>query len=235
MRILVTGASRGIGRETVLALAKSGDHQILALSRHEQKLAALAQEVKEMTRAMDVVSILRYDLTQPDVAALTGAIRELGGVDVLINNAGLLVNKPFEALTSSDWQDVFAVNFFGVVDLIRMLLSELQASSKAHILNVSSMGGFQGSSKFPGLSAYSASKAAITNLTECLAEEFKDMGIAVNALALGAVQTEMLAEAFPGMKAPVECEQMGSFMAYFATQGHHFFNGKVLPVSVSTP
>ena len=97
------------------------------------------------------------------------------------------------------------------------------------------MGGFQGSSKFPGLSAYSASKAALGNLTECLAEEFKEMGIAVNALALGAVKTEMLEEAFPGYVPPVNAQEMAGFMANFATSGHHFFNGKILPVSVSTP
>ena len=134
MRILVTGASRGIGKDTVLALAKTGDHQILALSRNEQKLGALVQEVNQMQEAKGAVSVLCYDLTQPDVGALTKAIQKLGGIDVLINNAGLLVNKPFKALTSGDWQDVFAVNFFGVVDLIRLLLSDLQASKQEHIL-----------------------------------------------------------------------------------------------------
>ena len=97
------------------------------------------------------------------------------------------------------------------------------------------MGGFQGSSKFPGLSAYSASKAALANLTECLAEELKEKNICANCLALGAVQTEMLETAFPGYVAPVKSREMASFIAYFATRGHQFYNGKILPVSVSTP
>ena len=126
-------------------------------------------------------------------------------------------------------------NFYGPAHLLQMLRPFLQKAEKAHVLNIGSMGGYQGSSKFPGLLAYSVSKAAIATLTECLAEEWKDSGVAVNCLALGAVQTEMLAEAFPGMQAPVSSAQMGGFLSYFALQGHHFFNGKVLPVSVSTP
>jgi NAD(P)-dependent dehydrogenase (short-subunit alcohol dehydrogenase family) len=97
------------------------------------------------------------------------------------------------------------------------------------------MGGFQGSVKFKGLSYYSASKAAISCLTECLANEFSESRISVNCLALGAVQTEMLNEAFPGYKAPVEAHEMAEFISEFALSGHKFFNGKILPVAVGTP
>lgn len=234
MKYLITGASRGIGRDTALELASDPDNLILALSRNEARLQDLARQARENT-GRDAIIILPFDLTDPDWPALAVAVRKMGGMDVLINNAGLLINKPFAELERSDWEQLFEVNFFAAVALIQRLLPELQRSENAHIVNVTSMGGFQGSSKFPGLTGYSTSKAAISNLTECLAEEFKDMGIAVNGLALGAVQTEMLNDAFPGMKAPVECAQMASFMAYFARQGHQFFNGKVLPVSVSTP
>ena len=105
----------------------------------------------------------------------------------------------------------------------------------AHIVNIGSMGGFQGSSKFPGLSAYSASKAALHTLTECLAQEFTEQGIKVNCLALGSAQTEMLEKAFPGYESPVMAFEMGKYIADFALTGHRFFNGKVLPVAVTTP
>lgn len=105
----------------------------------------------------------------------------------------------------------------------------------AHIVNMSSMGGVQGSAKFPGLSLYSASKGAVGILTECLAEELKEEGVSVNALAIGAVQTEMLSQAFPDYKAPLSADEMAGFIKYFALQGKNFFNGKVLPVSLSTP
>jgi NAD(P)-dependent dehydrogenase (short-subunit alcohol dehydrogenase family) len=105
----------------------------------------------------------------------------------------------------------------------------------SHIVNIASMGGFQGSSKYPGLSCYSASKAALACLTECLAGEFTESGIKVNCLALGSVQTEMLEEAFPGYKAPVDAQEMAEFIADFALKGHKFFNGKILPVAVNNP
>lgn len=234
MNIVITGASRGIGYDTALALAADEEHRILALSRNSARLNDLQAEGRRRY-GYDRIDTLVFDLTKPEWAKLAIAVRKLGGVDILINNAGLLINKPFAELASSDWQRLFAVNFFSVVEMIQHLLPEFHRAEQAHIVNVSSMGGFQGSSKFPGLTGYSTSKAALANLTECLAEEFKDDGIAVNCLALGAVQTEMLNDAFPGMQAPVSSEKMADFMAYFATRGHAFFNGKVLPVSVSTP
>jgi NAD(P)-dependent dehydrogenase (short-subunit alcohol dehydrogenase family) len=97
------------------------------------------------------------------------------------------------------------------------------------------MGGVQGSAKFPGLAAYSSSKAALANLSELLAEELKEKNIRVNCLALGAAQTEMLETAFPGYKAPVTAAEMAQWVGWFAINGHRFFNGKVLPVALSTP
>jgi len=82
---------------------------------------------------------------------------------------------------------------------------------------------------------YAASKGALAILTECMAEELKGRNIKANCLALGAVQTEMLAEAFPGYEAPVKPNEMASFIKNFALNGHHVYNGKILPVSLSTP
>ena len=202
---------------------------MLALSRNVAALKKLQEE------AGGNFQYLPFDITAPDSRALLGIVEPWGTVDVLINNAGYLLNKPFHETTGTDWENVMSVNFHGPVKLLQMLRPFLQAADKAHVLNIGSMGGYQGSSKFPGLLAYSVSKAAVATLTECLAEEWKEAGVAVNCLALGAVQTEMLAAAFPGMQAPVSSDQMGRFLSYFAVQGHHFFNGKVLPVSVSTP
>ena len=97
------------------------------------------------------------------------------------------------------------------------------------------MGGIGGSSKFPGLAAYSSSKGAVNILTELLAEEYKETGPAFNTLALGAVQTEMLAQAFPGVQAPLSAMEMAEYIFKFSLEGQQFFNGKVLPVSSSTP
>ena len=127
------------------------------------------------------------------------------------------------------------VNFLGSVKFIQVLLPKLGGKKVSHVINIGSMGGFQGSSKFPGLSVYSASKAALASITECLATEFYDRNIRFNCLALGAVQTEMLTEAFPGYKAPVSPESMAEYIVEFGLNGHKFFNGKVLPVSLIDP
>ena len=145
----------------------------------------------------------------------------------------MLINKPFAETTYADFEAVYRVNVFGAAQLIRHLLPLLTTDS--HILNISSIGGVNGTSKFPGLAAYSSSKGALGILTELLAEEFKDNGPRCNALALGAVQTEMLAEAFPGYKAPVSASQIATYITDFSLKGHHFYNGKVLPISQSTP
>jgi len=104
-----------------------------------------------------------------------------------------------------------------------------------HIVNISSVGGFQGSVKFAGLSAYSTSKAAVCSFTELFAEEYKETQVKMNCLCLGAAQTEMLNEAFPGYEAPVSAEKMAEYIVNFTLTAHEWMNGKIIPVSLSTP
>ena len=105
----------------------------------------------------------------------------------------------------------------------------------SHVVTISSMGGIQGSVKFAGLSAYSSSKGAVITLSELLAEEYKEDGIAFNVLALGSVNTEMLQEAFPGYEAPLSAKEMADYIYNFALTGNKYYNGKVLQVSATTP
>jgi 3-oxoacyl-[acyl-carrier protein] reductase len=228
MNILVTGASKGIGAALVKRLASVPDvKKILAVSRDEKLLKELEG---------DKISTLSFDLAAADITLLSEKVKKLvPSLDVLINNAGAIVNKPFETITAGELEQVYRVNVFAPFRLTQVLVPLMGNKTRGHVVNISSMGGFQGSAKFPGLSAYSSSKGALTILSECLAEEFKDRNIAVNCLCLGATQTEMLAAAFPGYKAPLSAAQMADFIAEFALTGHNYFNGKVLPVSVSTP
>ncbi len=234
MNIIVTGASRGIGRALVKKFAEQTGHTIVAISRNAEKLSQLAAECKQEDCPSQVFPVA-FDLGGDAYSfeLLPGVLEHINRVDILVNNAGLLVKKPFEELGDNDFDDVFRVNVKAVFKLSRALLPHF--NMPAHIVNISSMGGVQGSAKFPGLTLYSAAKGAVAVLTEAMAEELKDKGISVNCLAFGAVQTEMLEMAFPGYKAPLEAEEMAAYVAQFALQGHKFFKGKILPVSASTP
>jgi NAD(P)-dependent dehydrogenase (short-subunit alcohol dehydrogenase family) len=154
-------------------------------------------------------------------------------VDIVIHNAGAILLKPFTETSVADFRKIYEVNVFGVVALTQIALPYLKSGS--HVVTISSMGGIQGSMKFAGLSAYSSSKGAVITLAELLSEEYKMQGISFNVLALGSVQTEMLAEAFPGYQAPLSAGQMAEYIMDFSIKGNQFFNGKVLQVSSSTP
>jgi len=234
MNIIITGASNGIGYQTALIAAQKPGNKIVALSRNKEKLLRLQAEAKKLDNGSEI-HILSLDISDFENAAILNELKKINfeTIDVLINNAGLLINKLFEELTADDWLNTYKVNVFGVIKIIKALLP-LMGKTKTHIVNISSYGGFQGSAKFAGLSAYSSGKAALANLTECLAEEFKNKNISVNCLALGAVQTEMFSKAFPGFNAPVSPQQMAQFIIEFAMNGHNYFNGKILPVTLST-
>ena len=221
--IVITGASRGIGF-ALTQLALQEGHRIYALSRNIQPL-------KKSERLYPY----RIDLSEEQSLPIFAEQLQKEGIkiDALIHNAGMLLNKPFSETTTADFESIYRVNVFGLAALTRLLLPSIDP--KGHIVSISSMGGLISSAKFPGLAAYSSSKGAVSILTELLAEEYKETGPAFNALALGAVQTEMLAQAFPGFQAPVTAEEMATYILKFALEGQQFFNGKVLPVSATTP
>ena len=223
MKVVITGASRGIGFEMVKQFLANG-HQVMAISRNQDKLLELEQLG---------ANTLAFDLTFEDFAPVIDAVKSFGKIDILINNAGALVNKPLSQMSNDDINYVYSVNVFSVIKLTRDLLSHF--NNDAHIVNISSVGGVQGSVKFSGLSTYSSSKGAISILTECLAEEFKESSLRFNALALGAVETEMLQEAFPDYQANTTAAEMANYIYRFATQDGKLYNGKILTVSSSTP
>lgn len=236
MHILITGASRGIGASLAQSFTGSG-HRVLLLSRNRRELEKVATNCNKLA-GQTLAHAIPFDLA--DLADLEKEIishihSHTDVIDVLVNNAGQLIHKPFQEISIKDARALFETNFFAPAQLIRICLPLMKDSNLKHIVNISSMAGFQGSGKFSGLSYYSASKAALAALSECLAEELKESSVKVNALAIGSVQTEMLAEAFPGLKAPLEPSEMAEFMLWFSLEGSRYFNGKVLPVSVTTP
>ena len=223
--IVITGTSRGIGFELAKQFAENG-HQVLALSRNTKPLSAINHEN---------ITALSVDISNnDDLNKVTDFIKSTWEkVDVLINNAGKLINKPFTEISSEDFLEVYKVNVFGVAEITKLMIPFLQKGS--HVVTISSIGGIQGSLKFPGLAAYSSAKGAVITLSELLAEEYKEQQIAFNVLALGAVQTEMLEKAFPGYQAPISASEMADYIYNFSLTGNKFYNGKVLQVSSSNP
>lgn len=222
--IIITGTSRGIGFELALQFANAG-HQVLAISRKTPK------ELIEHTN----ITCLPVDLSnEKDLKTIENFLsKSWKSVDIIIHNAGSIVQKPFADTSHADFEKVYQVNVFGVANLTRLSLPYLNKGS--HVVSISSMGGIQGSMKFAGLSAYSSSKGAVITLSELLAEEYKEQGIAFNVLALGAVNTEMLQEAFPGYEAPISAKEMAEYIFNFALTGNKYHNGKTIQVSSSTP
>lgn len=231
MNIIVTGGSNGIGKQIALYLAKEKNYNVLITGRDRNSLAEVADSAEKKNIKYLFSDFAKLHLA-PDVF-LNHVLSVFDSVDILINNAGSFFSKSFLETSEEQAREMIEVNFFAPVLIIRKLLPLMKKG--AHIVNISSMGGFQGSVKFPGLSYYSASKAALACISECLAGEFKELEISVNCLALGSVQTEMLENAFPGYKAPVNAFEMGKFIGDFALNGSRFFNGKIIPVALTTP
>lgn len=222
--IIITGTSRGIGYELALQFANAG-HQVLAISRKipqgllgNENITCLLVDLSHESELEKVQDFLSKSWKQ---------------IDAVIHNAGSLLLKPFSETSQEDFENIYKVNVFGVANLTRICLPYLQKGS--HVVTISSMGGIQGSLKFAGLAAYSSSKGAVITLSELLAEEYKERGISFNVLALGSVQTEMLAEAFPGYQAPISASEMADYIFNFTLTGNKYFNGKVLQVSSTNP
>lgn len=222
--IIVTGTSRGIGYELALQFANAG-HQVLALSRKTPQVLIENPNITclsvDLSNETDLLHVEKF---------LSSAWKQ---IDAIVHNAGSLLLRPFSETSNADFERIYKVNVFAVASLTRIALPYLQKGS--HVVSISSMGGIQGSMKFAGLSAYSSSKGAVITLSELLAEEYKERGIAFNVLALGSVQTEMLAEAFPGYQAPLSAIEMADYIYNFTLTGNKYYNGKVLQVSSSTP
>ncbi|NJB83792.1 SDR family NAD(P)-dependent oxidoreductase [Wenyingzhuangia aestuarii] len=223
--VLITGTSRGIGFELAQLFANN-NYSVLAISRNTNTLEAINHPN---------IKTFGVDLSQEnEIDSLVNYIAKNNiQIEGLVHNAGKLVNKPFAEISQEDFKEVYQVNVFSVALLTQKIIPFMPQNS--HVVTISSMGGIQGSLKFPGLAAYSSSKGAVITLSELLAEEYKEQKIAFNVLALGAVQTEMLQEAFPGYEAPIKPSEMAKYIFDFTTTGNKFYNGKVLEVSSTTP
>ena len=220
--IVVTGTSSGIGHQICIQAAKMNFH-VISVSRNIKPLKDIGG-----------IESFAIDITNKDSVDefITNLKSKKIKIDILINNAGYLVSELFGDTTYDSFKKTFDVNVFGLAEITRSLIPII--NSDGHVINISSIGGVNGSKKFPGLSAYSSSKAAVIALTEVLAEEYQN-GPSFNVLALGAVQTKMLKEAFPDYNAETKPEEMAKYILDFAINGNKLFNGKLISVSNSNP
>jgi len=235
MNVVITGASSGIGYQTAYRFAVEHGAKVVAIARRGNRLSELRQSVLREACSGEIIPI-ELDLERIEKADLYNKVyNKVDSVDILINNAAKLLTKPFLEISKDDLKTMYGVNVFSIYTVIQALFPLMEKGKWKHIVNITSIGGLGGTQKFSGLSGYSSSKGAVTILTECLAEEMREMGFKVNGLAFGAVQTEMLSEAFPGYVAPVTDVEISTFLMDFSMKGHQFFNGKVLPVSSTNP
>jgi len=232
MNILITGASKGIGAELVKQFASNPKNTVVAVSRNIELLDNLKKYC--IDNYSNTIKVYVIDFLAEDFNKELENVIANYKFDVVINNAGYLLNKPFTDYTQQEIQNTFKVNTYAPIQICQQVIVN-NNNHPCHIINIGSMGGYQGSVKFPGLSIYSASKAALANLTECLAEEYKETNIKINCLALGSVQTEMLNKAFPNYKAELTPQQIAEYIVNFSINGKQYFNGKILPISKTTP
>ena len=220
--IVVTGTSSGIGHQICIQAAKMNFH-VISVSRNIEPLKDIGG-----------IESFSIDITNKDSIDefITNLKSRKIKIDILINTAGYLVSELFGDTTYESYKKTFDVNVVGLAEITRSLIPII--NSDGHVINISSIGGVNGSKKFPGLSAYSSSKAAVIALTEVLAEEYQN-GPSFNVLALGAVQTKMLKEAFPDYNAETKPEEMAKYILDFAIKGNKLFNGKLISVSNSNP
>lgn len=231
MNIIVNGGTSGIGKEIVMILSKEKSNRILVTGRNKTSLKQLSSGTKYGNVFTQPIDLAIFEIFEKSLMKIITS--KFKHIDILINIAGSLICKDFIKFKNEEAREMMETNFFGPASLIRCLQPMMKKGT--HVINISSMGGFQGSSKYRGLSYYSASKAALSCLSECLAKEFSEKGIIVNCLALGSVQTKMFEKAFPGHKAPVSAREMAEFISDFAINGGKFFNGRVIPVALGNP
>lgn len=222
--IAVTGSSRGIGYAVVQNCARAG-HKVIAVTRNTGCFDNAAPNIHPV---------------YADVTNETGRqqfIEELNRNDIvldgILHNAGLLIKKDFFQMTEHDMMHMYKVNCITPFMVTRDLLDAGRMHSKSSITAISSIGGVEDSVKFPQLAGYGASKAALNALIQHLAVELGEYHI--NAIAPGAVETEMQKQAFPNFKPAMNAEDFAKFVSYFITEGYLFFNGQILKVKLDDP
>jgi NAD(P)-dependent dehydrogenase (short-subunit alcohol dehydrogenase family) len=229
---IITGAGRGVGRATARLFAHAGA-QVVLFSRTHSHIEEVATQIT--ASGGHALTISGDVAREEDVSALFKQVRETyGRLDILVNCAGIVAVRPFVEMDATTWDQVISTNLRGTFLCCREAFRMMTVQKKGVILNISSLSGVKGVEKFPGLSAYNVSKAGIASLTEILAVEGKPHNIRVCVVSPGAVDTEMLRQAAPHLKAGMTPEELAEILLFLADDSGRMFSGSNIELFTNT-
>lgn len=232
---LVTGGTRGIGRSVVVGLCQRG----AAVTFTGRNAEAAQATVAACEGAPGTVRFVAADVsrTEDADAALAAAMEHGGGLDVLVNNAGITRDGLLMRMKDADWDDVLRVNLSGTFYLTRAATRRLMKSKRGRVINITSVVGITGNA---GQANYAASKGGVIAFTKAVAKELGGRGVTVNAVAPGFIETDMTAvlpeEAAEAAKAAIPLGRLGSgediaeVVCFLASEGAGYVTGQVIPV-----
>ena len=230
--VVITGGSRGIGAECAKAFAKNGD-RVFIIYKNSRK------EAEELKKEYGIIPV-KADVSNPqEVILARDEIHKIsGGIDILINNAGISQIKLFSDITDEDWRNMFGVNCDGTFFVTRAFLPDMISKKAGKIINISSMWGEVGASCEVH---YSASKAAQIGFTKALAKEVAPSGICVNCITPGVIETEMNACLDEETKAELIDEiplmrmgkpgEVANLALFLASESADYITGQVIGIS----
>ena len=225
---LITGGGRGVGRAAAERFAAGGYH-VVVCARTASDVQQTAQQI--IDQGGSVLGIKCDVSSALDVAALfESTLEHFGRLDVLVNAAAILVKQPFADMPIAEWDKVMSVNLRGTVLCCHHAFRIMIGQSGGTIINISSLSGFPNVEKFPGLSAYNVSKYAVAGLSEILAVEGRPHHIRVLAVSPGAVDTELLRQAAPQLKAGMTPEQLARILFFLASDEAQPLSGVNIPI-----
>jgi NAD(P)-dependent dehydrogenase (short-subunit alcohol dehydrogenase family) len=228
---IITGAGRGIGRAAARLFAREGARVVL-FSRTASQLTEVASEITSEGGKEGQALVVVGDVSrEEDVVALFQQVKHAyGRVDILVNCAGIVAVRPFVEMDVATWDSVMGVNLRGTFLCCLEAFQLMAAQQQGVIINFSSLSGVKGVEKFPGLSAYNVSKAGVAGLTEILAVEGKPYNIRVCAVSPGAVETAMLHEAAPHLKAGMTPDDMAEILLFLASDAGRMLSGSNIEI-----
>jgi len=235
-KVLITGSSRGIGAEIAKKMAALGAEVVINYAHSKER----AEDVKsEIEAAGGTAHLIQADVSDFDQAAnlVKTAYKKMGGLNVLVNNAGITKDKLILRMKEEDWDQVLDINLKGVFNCTKNAVRYLLKAENAKLINLSSVVGVNGNA---GQANYSAAKAGIVGFTKTMAKELATKGVCSNAIAPGFIDTEMTDELSDSIKEGIieqvplarfgRAEEVADLVSFLASDNANYINGEVIKI-----